>query len=89
VTSDTPPQRGTLGDAAVLVPPGNPAALAAALLGLAGDRSELARMRRLARQLAGRRFMPEQVVAPLVERLQAAGGTSPAAQPSRQAQPLR
>ncbi|HSR23681.1 MAG TPA: glycosyltransferase, partial [Candidatus Eisenbacteria bacterium] len=47
VTSDTPPQRRTMGDAAVLVPPGDPAALAAALLGLAGDRSELARMRRL------------------------------------------
>jgi glycosyltransferase involved in cell wall biosynthesis len=88
VTSDTPPQRRTLGDAAVLVPPGDPAALAAALLGLAGDRSELARMRRLARQLAGRRFRPEQIVAPLAERLQMASGTSPAAQPSRQAQPL-
>src|SRR5215831_16848059 len=89
VTSDTPPQRRTLGDAAVLVPPGDPKALAAALLGLAGDRSELARMRRLARQLAGRRFTPEQIVAPLVERLQVAGGTSPVAQPPGQAQPLR
>src|SRR5262249_38715726 len=88
VTSDTPPQRRTLGDAAVLAPPGNPAALAAALLGLAGDRSELARMRRLARQLAGRRFTPGQVVVPLMERLQVAG-TSPVAQPSGQAQPLR
>jgi hypothetical protein len=87
VTSDTPPQRRTLGDAAVLVPPGDPAALAAALLGLAGDRSELARMRRLARQLAGRRFTPEQIVAPLVERLQVASGASPPAQPSPQAQP--
>jgi hypothetical protein len=46
-------------------------------------------MRRLARQLAGRRFTPEQIVAPLAERLQVATGTSPAAQPSRQAQPLR
>jgi glycosyltransferase involved in cell wall biosynthesis len=89
VTSDTPPQRRTLGDAAVLVPLGDPAALAAALLGLAGDRSELARMRRLARQLAGRRFTPEQIVAPLVERLQVAGGAGPPAQPSRQAQPSR
>ena len=89
VTSDTPPQRRTLGDAAVLVPPGDPAALAAALLGLAADRSELARMRRLARQLAGRRFTPEQIVAPLVERLQLASGTSPVAQPARQARPSR
>ena len=83
VTSDTPPQRRTLGDAAVLVPPGDPAALAAALLGLAADRSELARMRRLARQLAARRFTPEQVVAPLVERLHLAGGTGRVAQPAR------
>src|SRR6185437_14701514 len=83
VTSDTPPQRRTLGDAAVLVPPGDPAALATALLGLAADRSELARMRRLARQLAGRRFTPEQVVVPLVERLQVAGGTGRVAQPAR------
>jgi glycosyltransferase involved in cell wall biosynthesis len=81
VTSDTPPQRRTLGDAAVLVPPGDPAALAAALLGLAGDRAELARMRRLAHQLAGRRFTPGQTVAPLAERLRVATGTSPAATP--------
>jgi hypothetical protein len=33
--------------------------------------------------------MPAQVVAPLVERLQVASRTRPAAQPSRQAQPLR
>src|SRR5262249_1049393 len=86
---DTPPQRRTLGDAAVLVPPGDPAALAAALIGLADDRAELARMRRVARQLAGRRFTPEQIVAPLVERLRAATGTRPAAPPSPEAQPLR
>ena len=46
VTSDTAPQRRALGDAAVLVPPGDPEALAAALLRLAGDRAELARLRR-------------------------------------------
>jgi hypothetical protein len=40
-------------------------------------------MRRLARQLAGRRFTPEQVVVPLVERLQVAGGTGRVAQPAR------
>jgi glycosyltransferase involved in cell wall biosynthesis len=32
VTSDIPPQRRALGDAALLVPPGDPAALAAALI---------------------------------------------------------
>ena len=38
VTSDTAPQRRVLGDAAVLVPPGDPAALAEALRSLAADR---------------------------------------------------
>jgi hypothetical protein len=54
-----------------------------ALVGLAADRAGLARRRRLARQLAGRRFTPEQIVAPLVERLQVAGGTGRVAQPAR------
>ena len=54
VTSDTAPQRRALGGAAVLVPPGDPDALAAALLRLAGDRGELARLRRGGRaRLAG------------------------------------
>src|SRR6201999_1086001 len=39
VTSDTAPQRRVLGDAAVLVPPGDPEALADALLRLAADRA--------------------------------------------------
>jgi glycosyltransferase involved in cell wall biosynthesis len=71
VTSDTPPQRRTLGDAAVLVPPGDPQALAAALVRLAGDRAELARLRRQARELAEREFAPGQIVAPLARRLAA------------------
>lgn len=37
VTSDTPPQRRLVGDVAVLVPPGDPAALAEALRALAAD----------------------------------------------------
>ena len=69
VTSDTAPQRRMLGDAAVLVPPGDAGALADALLGLASDRSELAARRRAARELADQRFTPGQVVAPLVDRL--------------------
>jgi glycosyltransferase involved in cell wall biosynthesis len=69
ITSDTAPQRRVLGDVAVLVPPGDPEALAAALLQLAGDRDALLALRRDARQLARRRFTPEQTVAPLVARL--------------------
>jgi glycosyltransferase involved in cell wall biosynthesis len=69
VTSDTAPQRRVLGDAAVLVPPGDPAALADALLRLADDREALLKLRHAARQLAAERFTPEQVVEPLTDRL--------------------
>jgi glycosyltransferase involved in cell wall biosynthesis len=71
VTSDTAPQRRVLGDgdAAVLVPPGDPAALADALLRLAADREALLKLRHAARQLAAGRFTPEQVVGPLTDRL--------------------
>jgi glycosyltransferase involved in cell wall biosynthesis len=69
VTSDTAPQRRALGDAAVLVAPGDPAALAGTLRALAADRAELARLRTAAHRLAGQRFAPEQVVAPLLDRL--------------------
>jgi glycosyltransferase involved in cell wall biosynthesis len=69
VTSDTAPQRRVLGDAAVLVPPGDPAALADALLRLAEDRETLLKLRHAARQLAAERFTPEQVVGPLTDRL--------------------
>ena len=74
ITSDTAPQRRVLGtvpqeSGAVLVPPGDPAALADALLRLAGDREALLKLRQAARQLAAQRFTPEQVVAPLTDRL--------------------
>jgi glycosyltransferase involved in cell wall biosynthesis len=69
ITSDTAPQRRVLGDAAVLVPPGDPAALADALLRLANDREALLKLRHAARQLAAERFTPEQVVGPLTDRL--------------------
>ena len=59
VTSDTAPQRRALGDAAVLVPPGDPEALAAALRRLADDRADLARLRRQARGLARQPFAPD------------------------------
>jgi 2-polyprenyl-3-methyl-5-hydroxy-6-metoxy-1,4-benzoquinol methylase/glycosyltransferase involved in cell wall biosynthesis len=76
VTSDTAPQRRALGGAAVLVPPGDPETLAAALLRLAGDRAELARLRREAHKLARQRFAPEQIVAPLTEKLVRAGAAA-------------
>jgi glycosyltransferase involved in cell wall biosynthesis/SAM-dependent methyltransferase len=76
VTSETAPQRRALGEAAVLVPPGDPEALAAALLRLAGDRGELARLRRQARDLAAEQFIPKRIVVPLTGRLAAAGGTA-------------
>ena len=86
VTSDTPPQRRALGEAAVLVPPGDPEALAAALRRLAADPAEVARLRREAARLAAGKFAPAQVVAPLLRRLQpspppakSAAGPEPAA----------
>jgi glycosyltransferase involved in cell wall biosynthesis len=72
VTSDTPPQRRVLPDAAILVPPGDPEALANALLRLADDRAELARLHAAARRLAADQFAPGQIVAPLTDRLAAA-----------------
>lgn len=69
VTSDTAPQRRVLGDAAVLVPPGDPAALAEALRTLAADRSRLAVARASARKLAADAFTPARVVGPLHDRL--------------------
>ena len=69
ITSDTAPQRRVLGDAAILVPPGDPEALADALLRLAGDRDAVLKLRHAARQLAAERFTPEQVVEPLTDRL--------------------
>jgi glycosyltransferase involved in cell wall biosynthesis len=73
VTSDTPPQRRALGDAALLVPPGDVEALAAALLRLADDRAELARLRAAAHSIATEQYAPSQVVAPLLARLDPAG----------------
>lgn len=69
VTSDTAPQRRVLGDAAVYVPPGDPAAIARALRGLAADRDSLREYRRAAGALAADRFRPAAVVEPLRNRL--------------------
>lgn len=69
VTSDTPPQRRVLQDAALFVPPGDPAALAGALEGLAADPDRLLGLRRAAWELARTDFVPTAVVGPLLARL--------------------
>jgi glycosyltransferase involved in cell wall biosynthesis len=56
VTSDTPPQRAALADAARYTPPGDPAALAAVLSELAADRTAVAALRRAAADRADREF---------------------------------
>jgi len=83
VTSDTAPQRRALAGGAILVPPGDPEALATALLRLAGDRAELARLRRQAQGLAQQQFAPERIVAPLAEQLLLTSGAAAVARPSR------
>jgi len=69
ITSDSPPQRGVLDGAAVLIPSGDATALAAALRRLAHDRAELVSLRKAAGSLARERFSAQRVVEPLVVRL--------------------
>ena len=69
VTSATVPQRRVLGEAGVLVPPGDPEALVDALAALAHDPAELCARRFAATALAARSFTPAAVVAPLAEML--------------------
>ena len=78
VTSDTAPQRRVLGDAAVLVPPGDPVALADALRALAADRSQLAAARAAAKTLAHKAFSPYAVTTTLYQRLLAVVPRRPA-----------
>jgi glycosyltransferase involved in cell wall biosynthesis len=78
VTSDTAPQRRAMGDGALYVPPGDPAALAETLSRLASDRVELAAARRRAYDAVRERFGCAAVVEPLVDRL----GGREAAQPT-------
>jgi glycosyltransferase involved in cell wall biosynthesis len=68
ITSDTPPQREMLGDAALFVPPGNAAALAETLRELASDRTALKQAKLTARQRAEQNFFPARVVAALRDR---------------------
>jgi glycosyltransferase involved in cell wall biosynthesis len=74
VTSDTAPQRRLLEAGAVLVPPGDPGALADALRRLAGEPDRVRRLRAEAAELARARFSPQAVVEPLLERLEAMAG---------------
>ena len=69
VTSDTPPQRRTLGEAALFVPPGDAPALADAVRQLEYDRALLSEMRRRAGEVADSDFRAETIVAPLLGRL--------------------
>ncbi|MGF1648620.1 MAG: glycosyltransferase [Kineosporiaceae bacterium] len=71
VTSDTPPQRRALGDAAVLVPPGDAPALAQALVRLAGDPEERRALRARARRRAAD-FRPGPATSELASLLAAA-----------------
>lgn len=69
VTSDTPPQRRVLGDAALFVAPGDVEGLVGTLRRLAADRDLLARSRVAAARLARDHFTAAHVVRPLHDRL--------------------
>lgn len=77
ITSDTWPQREALGDAAVLVPPGDAKALADALRTLAKDATALAELRAAARNRARELFAPAVVVTGLRARLAGSGRSTP------------
>lgn len=70
VTSDTPCQRRTLADSAILVPPGDELALRDVLADLAANPALVTDLRAAARRLAETSFTPQSVVAPLLERLE-------------------
>lgn len=76
VVTGATPAAGTLGDAVVTVPPGDPAALASALAQLASDKESLTVARNRARAAAGR-FMPESAASALDSRLRGAAGSGP------------
>lgn len=73
VTSGTEPQRRAIGDAAVFVPPGDPAALADALERLCDEPGNLDALAEAGRAVAVERFSPGGVVRPLLERLEPRG----------------
>lgn len=69
ITSDTPPQRRALGDAARYVPPGDAAALADAIAELAEQPERLAELKHAASNAARERFTPGKIVEPLLAKL--------------------
>jgi glycosyltransferase involved in cell wall biosynthesis len=69
LTSDTPPQRRSLGDAARFVTAADPKALAEALRSLAADPSEVRRLQTSAHQRAEADFRPRSVAQPVREAL--------------------
>lgn len=69
VTSDTAPQRRALGDAGVLVPPGDAVGLADALEGLARDRDRLDDVRRRCAAQADESYSPAATTRPLLAAL--------------------
>lgn len=69
VTSDTPPQRRALGDAALLVPPGSGNAILDTIAVLATDRDRLRAARQAAWAHADTRFRPAAVTRSLEEAL--------------------
>lgn len=76
LTSDTPPQRAALEGAALLVPPGDAAALAGALRSLAADPARTDALRRAAHDRAVARFTAAAVVTPILDRLSASQETT-------------
>jgi glycosyltransferase involved in cell wall biosynthesis len=72
ITSDTAPQRRSLGDAAVYVPPGDSQALAETLTSLASDLDRVLEVRRRANRRAEAEFRPRQVAEPLLKALKVA-----------------
>ena len=79
VTSDTPPQRRALGDAALYVTPDDPQALADAIRELAADRDRVRALRERGREAAEQRMTAYAVTAPLVQRLRERVAEHPAA----------
>ena len=69
VTSDTAPQRRSMGDAAVFVPPGDVKGLATALRQLSSDRDRVSTLRRAAHRRSSSEFTPAAIVVPLRRRL--------------------
>lgn len=69
LTSDTPPQRRMLGESALYIPPGDPKALADALLMLAADPVRVATLGAQARAAAEERFSAAAIVGSLRARL--------------------